>query len=124
MCRRTAVAGIGDFDGNGMSDTLWRDTSGDAAIWFINGTQVSTSVPTNWTVAGTGDFSGDHMSDLLWRDTSGDNAVWLMNGGQILSSLGLGQGDWQVAVTGDYNGDHTTDVLWYTPTFGLSPCGS
>jgi hypothetical protein len=27
------VAGIGDFDGNGSFDLLWRDTAGDVAIW-------------------------------------------------------------------------------------------
>ena len=27
------VAGIGDFDSNGSTDLLWRDTAGDVAIW-------------------------------------------------------------------------------------------
>jgi hypothetical protein len=32
-----SVVGTGDGDGNG--DILWRDTSGDSAIWFMNGAQ-------------------------------------------------------------------------------------
>jgi hypothetical protein len=28
-----------------MSDVPWRDTAGDTAIWFTNGTQVSASSP-------------------------------------------------------------------------------
>jgi hypothetical protein len=26
----------GDYDGNGKSDLLWRDMSGNTAIWFMN----------------------------------------------------------------------------------------
>jgi hypothetical protein len=42
-----------DFDGEGKSDILWRDTNtGATAIWFMNGTQISQTailgvVPTN-----------------------------------------------------------------------------
>ena len=72
-----AIVGTGDFDGDGKSDSLWRDTStGTVAIWLMNGLQVGSqpaglgTVPTNWTVAVTGDFNGDGKSDLLWRDTT------------------------------------------------------
>jgi hypothetical protein len=46
---------VGVLNGDGMSDLLWRDTAGDTAIWFMNGTQVSSTegvgnIPTNWTV--------------------------------------------------------------------------
>jgi hypothetical protein len=50
-----------------------RDTNGDVAIWFMNGTQVAQSagvgnVPPNvWKLVGTGDFNGDGKSDILWR---------------------------------------------------------
>jgi FG-GAP repeat len=45
----------GDFNGDGKSDLLWRDTSGDTAIWFMNGTSVASiqsvgNVSTTWTV--------------------------------------------------------------------------
>ena len=38
-----------------MSDLLWRDTSGNTAMWFMNGATISSTafignVPTNWTV--------------------------------------------------------------------------
>jgi hypothetical protein len=36
-----SIVGQRDFNGNGEADLLWRDTSGDAAIWFMNGTQVT-----------------------------------------------------------------------------------
>jgi hypothetical protein len=42
-----------------MSDILWRDTSGNTAIWFMYGTTVASSIavgniPTNWTVQSAG----------------------------------------------------------------------
>ena len=30
----------GDFNGDGMSDILWQDTSGNVAIWQMNGITV------------------------------------------------------------------------------------
>jgi hypothetical protein len=37
-----SIAGVGDFDGNGTSDMLWRNsTTGQVYIWFINGTTMS-----------------------------------------------------------------------------------
>jgi hypothetical protein len=51
-----SVAETGDFNGDGKSDILWRDTAGDLAVWLMNGTSVSSSmvvaagVPANWAV--------------------------------------------------------------------------
>jgi hypothetical protein len=45
------------------TNILWRDTSGDVAIWLMNGTEGSAAgvanVPTIWSIVGTGDFNGD-----------------------------------------------------------------
>jgi FG-GAP-like repeat len=53
------VAGTGDFNGNGMSDILWRNANGDTSIWLMNGAQVSSAVdfgivPTSWVVQAAG----------------------------------------------------------------------
>jgi hypothetical protein len=54
-----AIAATGDFNGDGMSDILWRDTAGNMVIWFMlmNGDQVYFDlpvgqVPTGWTIQG------------------------------------------------------------------------
>jgi hypothetical protein len=92
-----SVAGIGDFNGDGKSDILLCDASGDIAILEMNGTTIinpSTTgvgnISTVWSVAETGDFDGDGYSDILWRATSGDIAIWFMNGTAISSGAGLG----------------------------------
>jgi hypothetical protein len=45
----------GDYNGDGMSDLLWRDTSGNIAMWFMNGTAVASTgtvgnIAVSWTV--------------------------------------------------------------------------
>ena len=84
------IAGIGDFDGTGSTDILWRDTSGNIGIWLMNGTKILSttvigSVPANWSVAATGDYNGDGKSDILWIDNTGNVGVWLMSGATISS---------------------------------------
>jgi hypothetical protein len=113
------LVGQRDFDGDGVTDFLWRDTSGNTAIWFMNLVQGSPSaslgiIPTNWSVVGTGDFNGDGMTDIAWRDTSGNTSIWLMTGATISSSGGLGNvpTTWSIMQTGDYNGDGKSDLLW------------
>jgi hypothetical protein len=48
------VAQIGDYNGDGMSDILLLDTSGDVAMWLMSGATVSqplsvTNVGAGWT---------------------------------------------------------------------------
>ncbi len=89
------MVGIGDFNGDGKSDIVWRDGSGNTAIWLMNGASVSSAaglgtVPITWSIAQTGDYNGDGKSDLLWRDTSGNTSVWFMNGTAVASTASLG----------------------------------
>jgi hypothetical protein len=108
-----------DSDGDGISDILWRNTSGNPGMWLMNGSSISTTsvlgnVPGVWSVVGQRDFNGDGMGDILWRDTSGNVGMWLMNGKTIQSSAVLGNvpNTWSVAATGDFNGDGMGDILW------------
>jgi phospholipase/lecithinase/hemolysin len=84
------IAGIGDFDGNGSTDILWRDSSGNVGIWLMNGTNIQSTavlgdVPPNWSIVQTGDYNGDGKSDILWMDSAGDVATWFMNGTTVSS---------------------------------------
>ena len=114
-----ALADTHDFNDDGKSDILWRDSAGDVGMWLMNGTQilqaaVINSVATNWSIVGQRDFNGDGKSDILWRDTVGDVGMWLMNGTQIVQadSFSAVPLNWSVAGTGDFNGDGKADILW------------
>ena len=51
------IAETGDFNGDGKTDILWLDTSGNVSIWFMNGMTVVSAVNfgnvgTAWTIQG------------------------------------------------------------------------
>lgn len=114
-----------DFNGDGISDVLWRDDSGTVTDWLGTATggfvgnfaQSNISLTTDWQIAGTGDFNGDGRADVLWRDRSGTVTDWLgTTAGGFVGNFNDANvsltDDWQVAGTGDFNGDGRTDVLW------------
>ncbi len=108
-----------DFNDDGISDIVWRDTSGTVASWLMNGATPTTSaalgaVPSTWWIVGQRDFDGDRDADLLWRDTGGNTAIWFMSGTQISSTAFLGNvpNTWSVVATADFNGDGKGDILW------------
>jgi hypothetical protein len=116
-----------DFNGDGKSDILWRDSAtGEVIIWLMDGTTIASSgspgAPgSDWSIQGIGDFDGDGKSDILWRDTAtGETAIWLMNGTTIASSGSPGTPgpDWSIQGVGDFNGDGKADILWRNTATG------
>jgi len=126
-----SVAGVGDFNGDGERDILWRSTSGALIDWTMNGSVVTSSAnitfngamvqpDASYGIAGIGDFNGDGKSDILWRSSNGSLVEWLMNGSTIVSSGNVTlngaaitpDASWHVVEVGDFNGDSQSDVLW------------
>ena len=116
-----------DFNIDGKSDIVWRNTStGASAVWLMNGVNIaSTGFPggasLSWKIAEGGDLNGDGKSDLVWRNTnSGAVSVWFMNGTTI-TSTGFPSGAplvWQIAGMGDLNGDGKADFVWRNTSSG------
>lgn len=110
---------IGDFNGDGRSDILWRQSGNNGlAIWFMNGSAHTDGYPSDpgggWTIRDVGDFNGDGKSDILWRTSSNSGlAIWLMNGSTHTDGYPTDPGSWWlIQKTGDFNGDGKTDILW------------
>jgi len=89
------IAGIGDFNGDGHADILWRDGAGNGAMWEMNGHAVQLvaglgNVGTAaWKIQGTGDFNGDGNADILFQNTNGTPVIWTMNGPNVTSVTSL-----------------------------------
>ena len=119
------VVGIGDFNGDGRDDILWRHNDGTVSNWLstaaggftANDANAARFAPTSWHVAGTGDFNGDGRDDVLWRNDNGQLSNWLGNasGGFTLNdpvALTMVDPAWRIVGTGDFNGDGRDDILW------------
>jgi len=103
------IAGNGDFNGDGRSDILWRNsTTGQNWLYLMNSATIASSlgintVPIDWQIAGNGDYNGDGMADILWRnDLTGQNWMYMMASATIASSVGvntLAGPEWQAINT-------------------------
>jgi hypothetical protein len=103
------VADVGDFDGDGNADILWRTGppagangavpgGGQVAIWIMNGNQIKTADYTrsgsnavgapggDWHLLGSDDYNGDGLNDILWGTDTGRIAIWDMNGTHITAA--------------------------------------
>lgn len=118
------AAATGDFNKDGKVDILYQHTDGTLAIWYMDGTTLSSVAmlkPSNagrgWSVVGTGDINRDGNLDIVFQYTDSTMAVWYLVGNNNLLLAGLmtpqwaGNG-WRAVGTIDLNGDGMTDFLF------------
>ncbi|MDZ4754622.1 MAG: FG-GAP-like repeat-containing protein [Phycisphaerae bacterium] len=81
------IQAIGDLDGDGFADLVWRKTTtGDVSGWLMTGLSRKAGGPMGaivpvWDLEATADINGDGKGDLLWRNTNtGQLNGWIMNG--------------------------------------------
>jgi hypothetical protein len=125
-----SIIGQRDFNGDGYTDLLWRDSAtGTVVIWFMNDFQVTSTatlgaVPSNWNVYGTGnldhgiDSGGSLPGNILWRDdNSGAVAIWFMSAGKVSStaSLGVVPLSWKIVAS-----NNRGYIFWRDTTGNLS----
>ena len=127
------VFSTADFDGDGIDDVVWRNTStGEVIIWYItldgrlkSFHRVETILDSNWKLGGVAKLDGDNVPDFVWHHQT-TNAVhhWLMNAnGTIKSSAavhstGVSALSWKIAGFGDLDQDGVSDILWHNINTG------
>ncbi|MDP1830133.1 MAG: FG-GAP-like repeat-containing protein [Archangium sp.] len=115
----------GDFDGDGRSDLLCRDSGRIRIDWadrFGHFAGATDTGSTGWCPAGAtllvGDFNGDGRSDLMCRDGASNRIDFASNTGRLSGSTEASSSLWcgssSTLSLGDVNGDGRTDLLCRT----------
>lgn len=116
----------GDFNADGQTDIVWRNSgTGRVIVWFMSGaTRTSTATiwsgDAAWVPITAADLNADGKPDLVWRNSStGRVIVWYLNGVTTTSTAAIWSGDanWVPVTSGDFNADGKPDLIWrYAPT--------
>jgi hypothetical protein len=78
---------LGDFDGDGKSDLLFRNQQGKLKLWIMNGITIVNQVDlpdsdagfATWALFAIADLNGDGTVDLIFKKPDNTLLVWLMN---------------------------------------------
>jgi hypothetical protein len=118
------IAGVGDFDGDGKADVLWRNSStGENYLYPMTGNAIKptegylrTVADQAWRIAAVADYSGDGKVDVLWRhSTTGENYLYPMNGTAILAGEGylrsVAEFSWQPVAAAFSSPVHVGDLV-------------
>ena len=88
------IIGSGDFNGDGIDDTLLSDGSGVAGWAMSNGQRYGNqwfgSLGATEEIAGIADFNNDGTDDILVKNTATDEmSVWLVKNGETLLPVAI-----------------------------------
>jgi hypothetical protein len=131
------IIGLGDFNRNGGTDILFRNTADNQTqVWFMDGSRISgrqsllsedgrtpMKIGPPWEVIGVGDFNQDGGADILFRNNDDNQTqVWFMDGHRISGRQSLLAEDgrtpmkigppWKVIGVGNFNQDGGADILF------------
>ena len=120
-----SIAGTGDFNGDGKSDILWRDTSGDTVIWFMNGGPIIGCPDSRQRAHHLVHRRNRRLQrrrqerhSLARHQRQRGDLVHERRDDLRQSVVGNVPTNWSIAGTGDFNGDGKSDILWRDTTTG------
>ncbi len=120
---------MADFDGNGVPDIVWMNSStrqvtvnyygGAGGATLLGWAYLNSAGELGWTVVGAGDFDGNGTPDLVWENDSTNYVVVDYYGGSggatLLGYNWLSQAantGWRVAAVADFDRNGTPDLIW------------
>ena len=100
------VAGVGDFNGDGLADALVLRSDGLLGVATINGDPATQShtvgqIGAGWQIAGVGDINGDGTSDILLKHGDGTYQAELIQNNTVAATVDLELVDGELRVATD-----------------------
>jgi hypothetical protein len=129
-----AIVPVSDFDGNGVPDLVWMNTTTrEVHVNYFGGPGGASVIGWNslytasgWHTAAVADFDRNGIPDLVWiNDTTNEVHVVYYGGPAGASVIGFNvlypagaTSGWHIVGAGDFNGDGVPDLVWYNDTTG------
>ena len=113
----TQIVGLGDFNADGQTDLLLRNTNGAVGCYFTSGETTGwnyfQSLGDEWKLCAVGDLNGDGRDDVVLKHDAGFAGSWLTqaDGTMAWADLDTLSDGFSIVGAGDFNGDGTDDVL-------------
>lgn len=120
-----SMQAIGDFNGDGGHDILWRRSTDQVTMIWEMGRfgHINTTFPgglaSSWQVSGIGDFDDDGTDDILFqRSSDGRLLIWKISNftRESLHFPTSMDSTWAVKGIGDFNADGTDDIFYVKDT--------
>lgn len=114
---KTQVLGLGDFDGDGVTDLLLQNVNGAVGCGFVSENKCTwnyfKSLGKEWHLSAIGDFNDDGQDDVVLAHDAGFSGCWLTqaDGTVRWSDLSTLSPNAKIVGDGDFNGDGTDDLL-------------
>ncbi len=119
------IVGDGDFDGDGITDLLWRNgTSGWLYLMPFTaygrpgpGQMIYAEPDAAWKIVATPDLDGDGKADILWRNASTGQVYAMLLDGFAITAQGHVYREpnvqWNIAAVGDTDADgRHNEIVW------------